>query len=91
MNFIEAIKELDDLVEAYHSRNGTFNFHYDSFELKQWKVWLSQEMKKEDYERMDVTDYAVTIFWSDNSLSLDSYTVPLNDIIEWGENHVSIG
>ena len=83
VGYLQGVRELEDLIERWHGRNGTRNFHYSGFELKSWKVWLAEDMKKEDWERMDVEDYAVTILWTDNSNSYDSYTVLLKDILDW--------
>lgn len=85
MNHLKNVEELEALIEAYHGREGTRNFHYSGFELKSWKVWLSDDLSKEDWARMDVNDYAVTILWTDNSNSYDSYTVLLEDILAWGK------
>ena len=88
MDHLQNVRALEDLIEAYHGRDGTFNFHYSGFELLSWKVWLAEEMKKEDWDRMETEDYAVKILWTDNSNSYDSYVVLLNDIIAWNDARI---
>ncbi len=84
MSTLQNVKDLEDLIERYHGRNGTFNFHYSHFDLLTWRVWLEQEgLSSADFERMETEDYAVKIAYTDNSNSYDSYTVLLNDIIAW--------
>lgn len=85
MNHLHNIQSLEDLIERYHRRDGTFNFHCSGFEIHSWKVWLKDELSKEDWESMETEDYAVTILWTDNSNSYDSYTVPLKKILAWDE------
>lgn len=81
---IENVRQLERVVEAYHGRNGTFNFHYSHFDLLSWRVWLEDEgLPRADYDRMDTDDYVVQISHTDNSKSYDSYTVLLTDIMEW--------
>ena len=84
MSTLQNVKDLEDLIERYHGRNGTFNFHYSHFDLLTWRVWLEQEgLSSADFERMETEDYAVKIAHTDNSNSYGSYTVLLNDIIAW--------
>ena len=85
MNHLQNVKDLEALIEAYHGREGTRNFHYSHFDLLSWRVWLAEDMKNEDWDRMEIEDYAVQIAHTDNSMSYDSYTVLLKDIIAWGE------
>ena len=86
VNHLKNVEELEALIEAYHGREGTFNFHYSHFDLLSWRSWLDQEgLSKADDARMETEDYAVKIAWTDNSNSYDCYTVLLNDIIAWGE------
>jgi len=86
MSTLQNVKDLEDLIERYHGRDGTFNFHYSHFDLLSWRVWITEEgLSKADYDRMETEDYAVQIAYTDNSMSYDSYTVLLKDIIAWGE------
>lgn len=86
MDHLKNVEALEALIEAYHGRDGTFNFHYSHFDLLSWRVWLKEEgLSQADWERMEIEDYAVQISYTDNSHSYDSYTVLLKDIIAWGE------
>lgn len=86
MDHLKNIEALEDLIVAYHGRNGTYNFHYSHFDLLSWRVWLKEEgLSQADWDRMETKDYAVKISYTDNSNSYDSYTVLLKDIIAWGE------
>lgn len=86
MNHLKNVEALEALIEAYHGRDGTFNFHYSHFDLLSWRVWLKEEgLSQADWDRMETEDYAVQISYTDNSNSYDSYTVLLKDIIAWGE------
>lgn len=92
MNHLQNVKDLEDLIERYHGRDGTFNCHYSHFDLISWRSWMTDHgLSKADYERMEVEDYAVEIAYTDNSMSYDRYCVLLNDIIAWGEafNHAA--
>ena len=83
---LQSVTDLEDLIDRYHSRDGTRNFHYSHFDLLSWRVWITEEgLSKEDYDRMEVHDYAVKISYTDNSNSYDSYTVLLEDIIAWSK------
>lgn len=83
---LRSVQELEELVERYHGRDGTFNFHYSHFDLLSWRVWLKEEgLSQADWDRMGIEDYAVQIAYTDNSNSYDSYTVLLKDIIAWSE------
>lgn len=84
---LEHVRKLEEIIEAYHGREGTYNFHYSGFELHSWKVWLKDDLSQEDWDRMETEDYAVTILWTDNSNSYDSYMVLLKDIIAWGNTN----
>jgi hypothetical protein len=88
MDYLQSVKDLEDLIERYHGRDGTFNFHYSHFDLLAWRVWIEDEgLSRANYERMETEDYAVQIAYTDNSMSYDCYTVLLKDIIAWGEEH----
>lgn len=87
MELLKSIERLEALIEAYHGREGTFNFHYSGFELVSWQVWLRDELRREDWDRMETEDYAVKVLWTDNSNSYDSYWVLLKDVLEWGATH----
>jgi hypothetical protein len=87
MDYLQNIKDLESLIERFHNREGTFNFHYSGFSLDKWDPSLQYSMKKTDYKRMGTEDYVVVITYLDNSFSSDSYWVLLNDIIEWGEKN----
>lgn len=76
---LEFLKDLESIVEVYHNREGSFNFHYDSFELHPWATHLPKEV----YDKMDIDDWAVRIVWTDNSFSYDTYMVTLNEILDW--------
>ena len=91
MDLLKSIEALDDLVERYHGRDGTFNFHYSGFELHSWKVWLAQELSKADWDRMETEDYAVKVVWTDNSNSYDSYWVLLKDVLAWEKQRAGGG
>ena len=83
---IANIGALEALIERYHKRNGSFNFHFSHFDLLSWRVWIKDEgLSQADYDRMEVEDYAVQIAYTDNSMSYDSYTVLLKDIVEWDQ------
>ncbi len=84
-DYLKSVVELENLIERYHGRDGTYNFHYSGFELCSWQVWLRDELKKEDWGRMQTEDYAVKILWTDNSNSYDAYWVLLKDVVAWGE------
>jgi hypothetical protein len=85
---IDQVKKLEEIIEAYHGREGTFNFHYSHFDLLSWRVWVeSHGLSRADYERMETEDYAVVIAYTDNSMSYDSYCVLLKDIMEWYDKH----
>jgi len=88
VDHLKNVEELEKLIEAYHGRNGTYNFHYSHFDLMSWRVWIKEEgLSKEDWDRMEIEDYAVQISYTDNSNSYDSYTVLLKDIISWGKEN----
>lgn len=90
VDHLKNIEALEDLIIAYHGREGTFNFHYSHFDLMSWRVWMKEEgLSQADYNRMEVEDYAVQISYTDNSRSYDYYTVLLKDIIAWGEKRKS--
>jgi hypothetical protein len=78
-NILSSLKLLDDIVEAYHNRFGSFNFHYSKFELYPWDTGLPKDV----YDKMDIDDWAVQIIWSDNSFSIDTYWADLNTILDW--------
>lgn len=84
MNILQSVIELEKVIQAYHERNGTFNFHYSHFDLMSWRPWMVDHgLTKKDDEVMGTEEYAVQIAWTDNSNSYDSYTVLLSDIIAW--------
>lgn len=88
IDHLKNVEALEDLIERYHARNGTYNFHYSHFDLLSWRVWMKEEgLSKEDWARMETEDYAVQISYTDNSHSYDYYTVLLKDIIAWGEQN----
>ena len=90
IDVINSVRALEALIERYHRRDGTFNFHYSHFDLLSWRVWITEDgLSKADYNRMGIEDYAVQISHTDNSNSYDSYTVLLNDIVAWGEQTVN--
>lgn len=90
-DFDTAINKLDDIIRAYHGRNGTYCYHYSSFELHPWDPCLEREMTKEQWESIsDIDcddDRIVRIIWTDNSNSYDSYCVPLKEILEWNKQN----
>jgi len=86
MDHIANIEALEDLIQRYHAREGTFNFHYSHFDLMSWRVWMKEyRMSQADWDRFEIEDYAVRISYTDNSNSYDDYMVLLKDIIAWGE------
>lgn len=84
IDYIANVEALESLIERYHAREGTFNFHYSHFDLLSWRVWIEDlGLSRQDYDRMETEDYAVQISYTDNSMSYDSYTVLLKDIVMW--------
>ena len=88
MKIKNLINDLDEVVRKYHSRNGTYCFHYDGFELHTLGSLPKGERNEyfSDKTRLDSLgewDYLIKIYWHDNSFSLDSYWVTLNEISEF--------
>ncbi len=84
------LDKLDEIVQAYHGRDSTFNFHYSKYELVQWDPYFKREMTKEQWESLDIEDWIVRIVWTDNSNSTDVYCVPLKEILAWNEERKNI-
>lgn len=76
------LNELDKLIQRYHGRDGTKNFHYAGYSLHDWHS-TDDELR----DRMETADYAVYIIYTDNSMSYDAYWVTLNEVLEWNQNH----
>lgn len=90
MDHLKNIEALEDLIQRYHARDGTRNFHYSHFDLMSWRVWMKEYgLSQEDWEQLEVEDYCVRISYTDNSNSYDDYMVPLKRILTWGEENPS--
>lgn len=87
--FISVLEDLTRVIDAYHGRNGTFNFHFSNFELLPWDVYLKTELTPEQWNSLEVEDWTVRIIWTDNSHSYDIYYVPLKEILAWHEENKS--
>jgi hypothetical protein len=84
MNILQSVNDLEEVIRAYHGRDGTFNFHFSHFDLYSWRSWMEDMgLTKERAREMEIEDYAVQIAYTDNSNSYDCYTVLLSDIIAW--------
>lgn len=80
---VDHLEDIDNLVREYHSREGTFCFHYGKCELLQWDYSLKKELTKQQWDTLAADDWVVRIIWSDNSNSSDIYCVPLKEILAW--------
>jgi len=70
---------LEDIIEKYHARDGTYCFHYHSFIIEQWSVCLPKHI----YDKIDIGDYVIRILWTDNSNSIDDYYITFDQLFDW--------
>lgn len=76
---ISQLDALEQTVRDFHGRDGTYCFHFSTFNLYQWGTHLPKDV----YAKMDIEDWAVEIVWIDNSFSTATYWVTLKEILDW--------
>lgn len=81
------LNELESIIQKYHERNGTYNFHYHGFQIEQWHVGLPKYI----YEKIDVDDFVINVLWADNSNGIDSYYITFDDLFEWYQTNNKTG
>jgi hypothetical protein len=78
------LQAFEKAVIAYHSRDGTRNFHYRKFEITSLN-WL--DTLQYPFSSLKVLDdeegYVVIIWYADNSNSWDCYAERLTTILKW--------
>lgn len=77
----DPINRLDQIITAYHTRKGTFNFHLCKFNILAWDFDLYGRIPSDMYDKMEPGDYVVEFVVMDNSFSYDVYYELLKNII----------
>lgn len=73
------LNDLEEIVKAYHGRNGTYCFHYHGMQIEPWDVGLPKAI----YDKIDIGDYVIRVMWMDNSWSYDDYYITFDELFEW--------
>lgn len=77
----DPLNRLDQIITAYHARQGTFNCHLLKFNILARDFDLYEKIPPDMYDKMQPGDYVVEFVVTDNSFSRDTYYELLKNIV----------